>query len=185
MPLTGKIWIPVRALCCTRTTIVTVVCIVALNAAAFAVGATPPDAYADAPPLTDSSGRRSDLSAYRGRVVLLNFWATWCVPCLKEMPDLNRVYAGLDSKRAVVVGVAADNAPEVAAFVQKLGIRYPIYAGDPDRVFMWSARLGNAAEGLPYSVLLDATAKVHWTKSGGRITEQEARDAIAKVLKSR
>jgi thiol-disulfide isomerase/thioredoxin len=161
------------------------VALVALHAAVVAEAAAPTDAYSDAPRLTDATGRVSSLSTYRGRVVLLNFWATWCVPCLKEMPDLNRVYAVLDPKRAVVVGVAADNVPEVAAFVARLGIRYPIYAGDPDKVFMWSARLGNAAEGLPYSVLLDAAGQVRWSKSGGRITEQEARDAIAKVVKSR
>jgi thiol-disulfide isomerase/thioredoxin len=185
MPLTGKTWISAGALPCARTLMVTIVALVALHAVAVADATALPDAYADAPPLTDASSRVSNLSAYRGRVVLLNFWATWCVPCLKEMPDLNRVYAGLDPKRAVVVGVAADNVPEVAAFVQKLGVRYPIYAGDPDKVFMWSARLGNVAEGLPYSVLLDAAGKVRWSKSGGRITEQVAREAIAKWVKSR
>ena len=134
------------------------------------------------PLLKDAAGHAARLDTYQGRVVLLNFWATWCVPCLAEMPELNRLSKSLDDKQAVVVGIAADELKEVQAFVKKLGIAYPIVVGDADQMFQWSATLGNVSEGLPYSVLIDRGGKIRWMKSGGRLTEKEARTEINKLL---
>jgi peroxiredoxin len=98
------------------------------------------------------------------------------------MPELNRLYAHVDKRQIAVVGVAADEPADVKAFVAKLGIHYPIATGDPDQLFAWSAKLGNANEGLPFSVLLDATGKVRWTKSGGRLTAAEVSAVIDNLL---
>jgi len=118
-----------------------------------------------APALIDLKGAATDLSRYRGRVVLLNFWATWCAPCRQEMPALDRLYGQLHS-RAVIVGVAADDRAMVAPFVGRLGIHYPIAVGNPDQVFAWTAALGNVTQGLPFSVLLDTQGQVRWIQSG-------------------
>ena len=143
-------------------------CILAALALTLAPLLNAASAAAPAPPaaaLTDLKGAATDLSRYRGRVVLLNFWATWCGPCRQEMPALDRLYGQLDS-RAVIVGVAADERAMVAAFVGRLGIHYPIAVGNPDQVFAWTAALGNVTQGLPFSVLLDTQGQVRWIQSG-------------------
>ena len=119
-----------------------------------------------APALTDLKGAATDLSRYRGRVVLLNFWATWCAPCRQEMPALDRLYRQLDPARAVIIGVAADERAMVAPFVARLGIHYPIAVGNPDQVFAWTTALGNVTQGLPFSVLLDTRGRARWIQSG-------------------
>jgi peroxiredoxin len=98
------------------------------------------------------------------------------------MPDLDRLSAHYSSRRFTVLGVAADEPAEVQAFLTKLTVHYPIAVGDPDQVFAWSARLGNQSEGLPFSILLDKTGNIRWTKVGGRISVTELSTVIDKLL---
>jgi thiol-disulfide isomerase/thioredoxin len=134
------------------------------------------------PALRTPAGAPQTLAAYRGRVVLLNFWATWCAPCREEMPELNRLDATLDHRRAAVVGIAADEPAEVQSFLGKLKVQYPNLVGAPDPVYAWSAQLGNQAMGLPFSVLLDRQGKVRWMKSGGKLTQREVHAEMVKLL---
>ena len=79
---------------------------------------------------TDSSGKKLTLSAYKGKWVLINFWATWCPPCLKEIPDLVSLYES--RKDVMVIGIAMDyrDPKTVMKFVNSLSISYPIVLGD-------------------------------------------------------
>jgi thiol-disulfide isomerase/thioredoxin len=155
---------------------------VALLMASAVLATAAPAQIAQAPALRDLAGHPASLAAYRGRVVLVNFWATWCGPCRQEMPQLNQLSASLDPKQAAVLGIAADDPVAVRAFVAKLGINYAIATGDADQLFAWSAVLGNASEGLPFTVLLDRSGKVRWTKSGSGLTAAEALTAINQLL---
>jgi thiol-disulfide isomerase/thioredoxin len=137
---------------------------------------------AGTPALQDLSGKAFNLDRFRGRVVLLNFWATWCAPCRQEMPELNSLSQQLDPQRAVIVGIAADERAAVGPFVKTMAIRYPIAVGDPDQMFAWSAKLGNVTEGLPFSVLLDASGKVVWKKSGGALRAGEVLTLVNRTL---
>jgi thiol-disulfide isomerase/thioredoxin len=137
------------------------------------------------PALVTPAGAAASLEDYRGRVVLLNFWATWCGPCRKEMPDLDRLDATLDHRQAVVIGIAANEPAEVRAFLTKLKVRYPIVVGAPDPVFAWTAKLGNNTMGLPFTVLLDSQGKLRWMKSGGGLTLAEAQSQVQKLLPPR
>ncbi|WP_295624292.1 TlpA disulfide reductase family protein [uncultured Nitrosomonas sp.] len=77
----------------------------------------------------DAAGELHKLEDYKGRWVLVNFWATWCPPCLKEIPDLISLYE--DRKDIMVIGVAMDSDPqEIMNFVRSLSINYPIVLGD-------------------------------------------------------
>ncbi len=79
---------------------------------------------------TDSTGKKLTLSDYKGKWVLINFWATWCPPCLKEIPDLVSLYES--RKDVMVIGVAMDyrDSKTVLKFVNSLSISYPIVFGD-------------------------------------------------------
>lgn len=81
----------------------------------------------------DMQGNLQRLSDYRGKWVLVNFWATWCPPCLEEVPDLVSLHEAHKAKDLVVIGVALDSTEKsVKAFVAKRNVTYPIVLGDYD-----------------------------------------------------
>jgi len=96
-------------------------------------------------------GSTSALDAYRGHVVVMNLWASWCPPCRAEMPDLQRLYASYKARNVVVLGVdQGESAERVGAFAQSLGIHYPILLDQQQqygRVY--------AALGLPTTIVID------------------------------
>lgn len=134
------------------------------------------------PELTDLQGEALDLQDYRGRIVLLNFWATWCAPCLREMPELEQASQRIDGNRAAILGIAADDPAEAARFAEQLKIAYRIASGEPDAVFAWTAALGNLALGLPYSVIIDADGEIRWNRSGGTVTAEEVVGLIEQLI---
>lgn len=99
-------------------------------------------------------GMEHHLSDFRGRRVLLNFWASWCAPCLDEMPALAKAQAKFGEQGAIVVGIAMDEPDRARAFLAAHPVNYPILLGRLDRPST-SLRLGDDSEVLPYSVLLD------------------------------
>jgi thiol-disulfide isomerase/thioredoxin len=106
----------------------------------------------------DGSGRELSMSAFKGRVVLLNFWATWCAPCVREMPTLDRLQAKLGDEGFAVVAVSEDTGglAVVAPFFKQLGLgRLAIYL-DPDGTLSESFGL----KGLPTTFLIDAEGRI-------------------------
>jgi len=123
--------------------------------------ARPPDF--DLPAL---DGSRVRLSDHLGRdVVLIDFWATFCEPCLRAMPHLDALYVKHAARGFVVLGVSidgADSLPEVRAEVQKLGIRFPILLDQDTRV----VALYNPKTSAPFSVLIDRRGHVRLKREG-------------------
>lgn len=104
-------------------------------------------------------------SAWHGQITLVNFWATWCAPCLKEMPDLQAFAAAQKIDGVRVVGIALDEASSVRSFLQTHGITYPILidaAGPSDA----SVRYGNPAGVLPYSILVSSDGRLLKSRIG-------------------
>ncbi len=116
--------------------------------------------------LPDPNGKPVAIpAAWAGRTTLVNLWATWCAPCLKEMPDLQAFADAQGSAGVQVVGIALDEADSVAAFLRRHGIGYPVLvdaAGPADA----GVRLGNPAGVLPYSVLVSADGRLLKTRIG-------------------
>lgn len=104
---------------------------------------------------TDTKGKVQRLSDYRGKWVLVNFWATWCPPCMAEVPDLIALHNAHKNKDLVVIGVAMDSTREaVKKFVAKHGITYPVVMGD----YTLADQVGDVP-GLPTSYLYDPSGK--------------------------
>lgn len=101
--------------------------------------------------LPDLSGTEFALSQWRGQPLVVNFWATWCPPCVKEIPDLNDLAA--KHPKAQFVGVAIDTAPNVREFIKKIPIDYAVVIAGHQGISMVRA-LGNPAGGLPFTVLI-------------------------------
>ena len=106
--------------------------------------------------LPDLAGTPTDVpAAWRGRPLLINVWASWCGPCIEEMPELQRFSAKEGAEGVQVVGIALDDPDAVRAFLQRVPVAYPILiesAGPADA----SVSLGNRKGVLPYSVLVGA-----------------------------
>ena len=103
--------------------------------------------------------------AYAGRRVLLNLWASWCGPCVKEMPELDRFARSQAPNGTQVVGIALDDAAAVQAFLRRIPVSYPLLVDTPGPRDA-GVRLGNPKGVLPYSVLLDAEGRVLKQKIG-------------------
>ena len=114
-------------------------------------------------PLADGTPWR--LAAQSGHVVLANFWASWCAPCLQEMPELEAFSAQQGANGTQVVGIALDDPGPTQAMLERLGVTYPNLIDAPGPADA-GVRLGNPAGVLPYSVLVSAEGRVLKTKIG-------------------
>lgn len=125
-------------------------------------------------------GGSSELAAHRGRVLVMNLWATWCPPCRAEMPDLQRLYETYKDRNVDVLGVdQGESAARVTAFATSLGIRYPILLDQNQqygRVY--------AALGLPTTIIVDPHGTV--TRAfDGPLSYPQMVDAISPLLGKR
>ncbi|MBQ4854885.1 TlpA family protein disulfide reductase [Rhodanobacter sp. B2A1Ga4] len=115
--------------------------------------------------LPDLDGKLHLLSDYRGRRVLLNFWASWCVPCLAEMPALALAQGKFGENAPIVVGIAMDEPVHVRTFLAAHPVNYPILIGQMGPPST-SLQLGNIRQVLPYSVLIGADGRILATHAG-------------------
>ena len=114
--------------------------------------------------LENIEGETISIGEFRGKKTLINFWATWCRPCRKEMPMLNGVFLSQDPSDFSVVGIAIDKPEKVTQFVAELGIDFPIMVGQSEAYDVMKD-LGNEALTLPYTILIDEEGQVVWSKN--------------------
>ncbi|MFC5580551.1 TlpA family protein disulfide reductase [Rhodanobacter terrae] len=115
--------------------------------------------------LSDLDGKPHRLDDPRGRRILLNFWASWCGPCLEEMPTLNQAQEKFGDHAPIVLGIAMDEPARVRAFLAEHPVDYPILLGQmaPPST---SLQLGDSREILPYSVLIGTDGRILATHEG-------------------
>ena len=129
--------------------------------------------------LTDLEGKPQSLSQYRGKIVLLNFWATWCKPCTTEMPAMQTAYDKLRDKGFVVLAVnELEDDANVREHIKQYGHTFPVLMDRDNKV---ANQFG--VFGLPVSVFIDQEGRVQEYIKGGLLTEQKIDDAIARIQK--
>lgn len=123
--------------------------------------------------LQDLQGKQIALAKWQGRILLLNFWATWCAPCREEIPllvDTQHRYAG---DGVQIVGIGVDSMDKILPFVTEVAIDYPILVDQTGGIAL-SRRLGNRTEVLPFTALIDRQGRVVSVKAGAWTAEQLA-----------
>jgi peroxiredoxin len=131
--------------------------------------------------LTDLAGNTHRLSQYRGKGILLNFWATWCVPCRAEMPAMERAYHALSEKGLVVLAVSLDTGSRVPvdSFVKELALTFPVLL-DSSGTSVRTYRVF----GLPTSFLIDRKGRLAGREIGARDWDSgEVRGKLEDLLK--
>jgi peroxiredoxin len=129
--------------------------------------------------LVDLTGKMQRLSEYRGKVVLLNFWATWCKPCTTEMPAMQTTYDRLRDKGFVVLAVnELEDEAKVREHIRQYGHTFPVLMDRENKV---ANQFG--VFGLPVSVFIDEQGVVQEYIKGGLLTEQKIYDVVARIQK--
>jgi thiol-disulfide isomerase/thioredoxin len=129
--------------------------------------------------LNDLSGKPQTLSQWKGKPLLVNFWASWCGPCVQEMPELSELAAKGGGKRFNVIGIGIDSPANLVEFTKKTKVSYPLYVGGMSGTDL-SRELGNANGGLPFTVLIGADGQVRKTYLG-RLKFDQLRADLAKL----
>lgn len=114
---------------------------------------------------TGLAGDDVEVARWRGRPLLVNFWATWCPPCVKELPEINQFYQEARAGGWQVLGLAVDQPDPVKAFLQKTPLDFPVALAGADGLALVRA-LGNPAGGLPFSLAFDAAGEILWRRLG-------------------
>jgi thiol-disulfide isomerase/thioredoxin len=115
--------------------------------------------------LHDPDGKPATLAAFKGHIVVVNFWASWCGPCVEEMPALMTLNNEYAKKGVKFVGIGVDSEKNVKAFLQKVPVDYPVYVSGFGGADL-ARNFGNTAGGLPFTVVIEATGAVRSTKLG-------------------
>jgi len=132
--------------------------------------------------LPDTEGKVHDIKEWRGKIIVLNFWATWCPPCRAEVPLFVDTQTKFKKDGLVIVGVAIDKRQDVANFIDSYFINYPVLVSDQDNTELM-ARYGNRIATLPYSVVMDRKGRVIETHAGAYKKDQ-LHGVLNKILKA-
>ena len=162
-----------------RKLIVTALLLSTLAGSALAMGSRPPAAGMPASEfsLTDLQGKAHSLEQYKGKVVLLNFWATWCKPCTSEMPAMQTVYDQLRDKDFVVLAVnELEDEAKVREHIHQYKHTFPVLLDHENRV---ANQYG--VFGLPVSVFIDQQGVVQEYIKGGLLTERKIQEIVSRI----
>jgi peroxiredoxin len=130
--------------------------------------------------LADLDGKTQSLSQYRGKIVLVNFWATWCKPCTTEMPAMQTMHDKLRDKGFVVLAVnELEDVAKVREHIKQYGHTFPVLMDRDNKV---ANQFG--VFGLPVSVFIDQDGRVQEYIKGGLLTEQKIDETVARIQKN-
>lgn len=130
--------------------------------------------------LADLEGRQQTLDQWRGKVLVVNFWATWCAPCREEIPAFVRLQEKYRTDGLQFVGIAIDQPEKVQAFSREFGINYPLLLGGIDTIEI-SRQAGNRIGALPFTLVLDRNGRIV-SRELGKVRETELETRLKSLL---
>lgn len=126
--------------------------------------------------MQDANGREQALGQWKNHALVVNFWATWCAPCVDEMPELSDLQQEIAPQKIQILGIGIDSASNIADFAKKYRISYPLYVGGVNGTEL-SRELGNQGGGLPFTVIIGRDGQVRKTYIG-RLKMDELRKSL-------
>lgn len=130
--------------------------------------------------LNDADGHPQALDQWRGKVLVVNYWATWCPPCRQEMPEFAAMQQKTAAKGVQFIGIAADSAENVHEFAKATPTGYPLLVAVPEAIEI-AKDLGDAGLALPFTVIIDRRGAARFARLG-RLTGPELEAQIAPLL---
>ena len=125
-------------------------------------------------------GNSINTKNWQGKTLVVNFWGSWCPPCVEEMPSLEKLQQELFQQNVLFIGIGIDSPSNIRDFLLKTPVSYPIANGGVEGSAMYRA-LGDTQAALPYTVVIDANGKIKYTRLG-RIDENDLRKAIKEAI---
>ena len=150
----------------------------AASAPAASAAAAGPVAALFAASMNDVAGTPQALSQWQGKALIVNFWAPWCAPCVKEMPELSALATDSAARGVNVIGIGIDSPSNIATFASKVKVSYPLYVAGMSGTEL-SRGFGNSSGSLPYTVLIGADGRVRKTYLGQLKFDQLKADMAA------
>jgi len=131
-------------------------------------------------PWKTPDGKVVNSADWQGKVLVVNFWASWCPPCVEEMPTLDLLQKSFLQENVLFVGIGIDSPSNIREFLKSTPVSYPILIGGLEGSNL-SKQMGNSQGALPYTVIINSKGKATYTKLG-KISEEELRKAIKDAL---
>ena len=125
-------------------------------------------------------GKTVETQKWQGKVLVVNFWASWCPPCVEEMPALDKLQQEFLQQNVLFVGIGIDSPSNIREFLSKTPVSYPIVIGGLEGSNL-SKQMGNSQGALPYTIIINAKGKASYSKLG-KISEDDVRSAIKSAL---
>lgn len=130
--------------------------------------------------LPDVMGKMHSISEWQGKIRIINFWATWCAPCLEEIPVFIKLQDEYEKQDIQFIGVAIDNQKAVTKYLNTININYPILIGE-DQAISLSYQLGNLIKAVPFTLIISAKGDVVHRQLG-EISRQKIIEIITPLL---
>jgi thiol-disulfide isomerase/thioredoxin len=130
--------------------------------------------------LPDQAGVAQPMAQWKGKVLVVNFWATWCVPCREEMPEFVSIQRELAGKGVQFVGIAVDSPDKVEPFVREIGLNYPALIGGYGAMEL-SRTLGNRVMALPFTLIVNRDGNIAHRQLGP-LKGDQLRKALADLV---
>ncbi len=127
----------------------------------------------------DLNEKVQPLAQWKGKVMVVNFWATWCPPCLAEIPEFIQLQKQYEKQGVQFIGIAIDQKSKVQTYAKEVGMNYPVLLGDLAGIDL-ARRIGNPQGGLPYTVIVDRNGNIVTTQLGA--ISHEKLEGILKSL---
>lgn len=109
--------------------------------------------------LPDLQGRQRAISEWQGKILIINFWATWCPPCLKEIPEFINLQNELNDKGLQFIGIAVEDRETIEQYLKTIAINYPILVGGGEAITL-SQQLGNIINTVPFSIIVNKQGQI-------------------------